>query len=184
MSLRVWLLFHISCSSILLGISCRKLHVTIRAIYSIQLYSYLSHLSRILLLRVWLSPISWMNIVLAISGPIFSLFASRTFLHFSNSSSTSTLDSAHRGTSSANSNPHGGCVLTSDANTPITIMNSSGLKQTLDVNHLLCLLWCHNIFSLLSERHTAPVFLSFSTTANLSPLVPCRSPFPNQQIYI
>ena len=53
---------------------------------------------------------------------IFSPFSSSTLLHFSNSSSTSILDSAHRARSSANSNPHGGCVPTSDANTSITIV--------------------------------------------------------------
>ena len=52
-------------------------------------------------------------------------------------------------------------------------------------------MWCHNVFSLSSEyphtcpvlwRHTAPGFLSFSTTTKSSPLVPCHTPFPNQQI--
>ena len=59
---------------------------------------------------------------------IFRPFSSNTLLHFSNSSSTSVLDSAHIARSSANSSPHGGRVPTSDANTSITMMNSKGLK--------------------------------------------------------
>ena len=59
---------------------------------------------------------------------IFRPFYSNTLLHFSNSSSTSVLDSAHIARSSANSSPHGGRVPTSDANTSITMTNSKGLK--------------------------------------------------------
>ena len=42
---------------------------------------------------------------------------------------------------------------THDANTSITIMNSSGLNSAHDVNQLICqrIILCHNVFSLSSE---------------------------------
>ena len=117
---------------------------------------------------------------------MYSVFSQLIFSPFSSSTSLILLPLLHLALHTEQGHLqiaiHMVCVPTFDADTSSSMMNSNGSMQALELNQLLCqsIRWCHNVFSLSSDhtdpwrvlcRHTAPVFISFSTTTKASPVV-------------